>query len=184
MASKSQKTITVAVGSTNPVKIRAANQAFKAAFGNVNIISVEVPSGVRDQPLSRREGLKGALNRAIAAQKQTKADYGVGIEGSVHRLLGRYFTGSAVAIVNSKGVTSFGSSPAGLELPPLVARKMVNGKELGPVMDELLGIKDSKKKFGAVGKLTGGLVLRHQAYAMGIKIGLAKFVRPEFYREK
>ncbi|MBI3495369.1 inosine/xanthosine triphosphatase [Candidatus Berkelbacteria bacterium] len=181
MAAKHAKIIKVAVGSTSPVKIKAVKLAFHEAFGTIEVIAVETDSCVRPQPITRAEALTGATNRAKAALKQAQADFGVGIEGGVYRSRGLYFTAAPVVIIAKDGKIGVSASSP-LELPPIVARKVKRGGEVGPIMDELLGIADTKKKFGIIGYLTNGMVLRHIAYATAIKVALAKFVQPEFYK--
>ena len=74
----------IAVGSTNPVKIGSVREAFERAFGEVEVIGVEVSSGVSDQPWGEEETRLGARNRARAVlTKVVDAEYGVGLEGGV-----------------------------------------------------------------------------------------------------
>ncbi|MBI3260895.1 inosine/xanthosine triphosphatase [Candidatus Berkelbacteria bacterium] len=182
MAKQAQKIITVAIGSASSVKIRATQLAFTEAFGRVKVIAIETSSGVRDQPITRAEALEGATNRAKAALHKAHADFGVGIEGGVYRSKGRYFTAAPVVVLSHDGRIGISASNP-LELPPVVAAKVKRGGEVGPIMDELLGIADTKKKFGIIGYLTNGMVPRHIAYATALKVALAKFVKPEFYNK-
>ena len=176
-----KKSITVAIGSTSPVKIRATKLAFTEAFGTVKVIAVETSSEVRDQPITRAEALEGATNRAKAALQKTYADFGVGIEGGVYRSKGLYFTAAPVVVLAKDGRVGISASSP-LELPAVVARKVKRGGEVGPIMDKLLGIADTKKKLGIIGYLTNGMVPRHIAYATALKVALAKFVQPQFYK--
>ena len=56
----------IAVGSNNPVKLDAVRQAFSASgrFGTIEVTSRGVTSGVREQPISLDETLRGAIARA------------------------------------------------------------------------------------------------------------------------
>jgi len=56
----------VVVGSDNPVKIGAAKNVFKRFFSDVDVDGVKVDSRVSEQPLSREETKRGALNRCLA----------------------------------------------------------------------------------------------------------------------
>src|SRR4051794_21681079 len=71
----------IIIGSENPAK----NQAVKNAFhdGDFEFISMDIPSGVNDQPFSDEETIKGAINRAVHALKQGAGDIGIGLEGGV-----------------------------------------------------------------------------------------------------
>ncbi len=180
MAKQAKKIITVAIGSTSPVKLKATELAFTEAFGKVKVLAVETSSGVRDQPITRAEALEGATNRAKAALQKSHADFGVGIEGGVYHSKGRSFTAAPVVVLAKDGRIGISASSP-LELPPIVAKKVKRGGEVGPIMDELLGIADTKKNLGIIGYLTNGMVPRHIAYATALKVALAKFVKPDFY---
>ena len=61
----------VAVGSTNPAKIKAVKAAFQKVWPDKKWVveGVEVKSGVSDQPMSTSESIKGATNRAKRSLK-------------------------------------------------------------------------------------------------------------------
>lgn len=80
---KDQK-MKIVVSSENPVKISAVKKGFKAFYSEIEVESVLAGSGVSDQPLTDRETLLGARNRASEARKKIHdADFWVGIEGGV-----------------------------------------------------------------------------------------------------
>ena len=67
-------------------------------------------------------------------------------------------------------------------LPPVVVRRIKNGEELGPIMDELFQKKESKKKGGAVGLLTNGLISRDALYAQPLIMALIPFLQPQLWK--
>lgn len=83
------------------------------------------------------------------------------------------------AVVDRMGRMGLGGG-VNLLLPDVVARRVLAGEELGPAMDALSGIPDSKKKMGAVGILTNGLIDRQTAYEQIVKLALAPFLS-EYY---
>ncbi len=83
-------------------------------------------------------------------------------------------------LVAANGQEGIGGCPR-LPLPTPIARRILVGEELGPVMDDLVGQRDVKKKGGAVGVLTNGLVLRQEAFATAVAYAFAPFVAPHFY---
>jgi non-canonical (house-cleaning) NTP pyrophosphatase len=85
-----------------------------------------------------------------------------------------------VVAVDGQGREGVGGG-ARLPLPSSIARRVLAGAELGPVMDEILGQKNVKQKGGAVGALTAGLVLREDTFALAVAYALAPFVSPRFY---
>ncbi len=170
----------IAVGSTNPTKIAAVETIAKKFWPEAEIIALAVPSGVSEMPMSDDETITGARNRARAALQAADADLGFGLEGGVHPdKLGLLLQGW-VAVTDGNGRE--GVAGAGrLPLPPMIANRILAGEELGPLMDDLLGESNVKAKGGAVGALTGGLIPRGQAFALGVGYALAPFVAPEFY---
>jgi len=98
----------IVIASTNPVKIRAVEEAFKKVFEkDFEIDPVSAKSGVPDQPMSDKETLKGATNRVDNAMKEfPKANYWVGIEGGVEVIDNRLAT-FAWVVVKSKIPSSY-----------------------------------------------------------------------------
>jgi inosine/xanthosine triphosphatase len=171
----------IAVGSTNPVKIAAVQAVMTRAWPAVEIVSLDVPSGVSVMPFSDNECIMGARNRATAARVALDADLGVGLEGGVQpHTVGLMLVGWVV-IVASDGRAGVGGSPR-LPLPDSIASRILAGAELGPVMDDLLGEANIKQKGGAIGALTGGLVMRQEAFATAVAYALSPFVAPTFYQ--
>jgi non-canonical (house-cleaning) NTP pyrophosphatase len=60
----------VVVASLNPVKAGAVREAFDRQFpaARFELVLVNVPSGVDDQPMSDAETLRGARNRVANAR--------------------------------------------------------------------------------------------------------------------
>src|SRR4051794_41806688 len=79
----SQLSLSIAVGSLNPVKISAARSALKQAGFDFTLQGVAVPSGVAEQPIGLEESAQGARQRALNARAALAADWGVGMEGGV-----------------------------------------------------------------------------------------------------
>ena len=73
-----------AIGSTNPVKLAAAKAVICRLHGvHIDVVTVSVPSGVPAQPWGNRQTRRGAINRARAAQAETSATWGLGLEGGL-----------------------------------------------------------------------------------------------------
>jgi non-canonical (house-cleaning) NTP pyrophosphatase len=68
------------------------------------------------------------------------------------------------------------------ECSPSILEKLKRGKELGEVIDELAGRKDTKMQEGAVGLLTGGKVSRKDLYKHGVFMALIPFTASDFLR--
>ena len=172
---------TIAVGSTNPVKIGAVRAIVAPLAPDATITGVAVHSSVPDQPLGDEETMRGAVARADAARRVLEADLGIGIEGGVvAEPDGSMRTCAWAAVVDRAGRRGVGGSLA-MPLPADVARLIRGGMELGHAMDRLIGAHDTKRGAGAVGILTAGLVDRQRAYEVLVSYALAPFLTPELY---
>lgn len=173
----------VAVGSTNPVKVEAVAAVIRRVWPEAVVESVEVPSGVGEQPVGDADGRRGALNRARRAREARRADVGVGLEGAITETeMGPTTVGWCV-IVDAAGRMGVSSS-GHVRIPRPAARRALEGRELGLAMDELTGIRDVKRRMGAIGVLTDGLLDRRSAYEHAVKLALAPFLRPDLYAEE
>jgi len=171
---------TIAVGSTNPVKVAAVTQAVNQVWPHATITALAVASGVRPQPLSDAEAITGATNRAQRAQQASDADLGIGLEGNVdENAYGLFITGWA-AVVDRAGTVGIGGSGRFL-VPPAIAVVLRNGGELGALMDQLIGEENTKQRQGAVGILTGGLISRTAALESAVIFALTRFLNPHYY---
>ncbi len=175
--------MTVAVGSINPAKIAAAEQAVCSVWPDAQIIPVDVPSGVAEQPIGDDETIAGAINRARAARDATNADLGVGIEGGVIDTRYGMFVSGWSAVIDREERVGLGNSGHFL-LPDAIARNIRDGGELGPEMDRFTGLHDVKRNLGAVGIFTGGRITRTEALATGVLFALTRFIHPEFYNDE
>lgn len=172
--------IIVAVGSTNPVKVEAVRRIWTRAFAHAQMLAVDVPSGVSDQPIGEEETLAGAIQRARGAREAHGADFGVGIEAGVLLDGDRAWMMGYTAICAREGALSW-SRGIQVALPPGIAAALRAGRELGPIMDQLTGIQDNKKKGGAVGYLTDGLLDRTEALANMVAGAMPPHLHPELY---
>ncbi len=174
-------TRSIAVGSTNPVKLGAVRAVLGALAPSATIASVAVASTVPDQPFGDEETIRGAVARASAARAALGAELGVGIEGGVvEEADGSMRTCAWAAIVDGQGRSGVGGSLV-MTLPTEVAAMIRDGIELGVAMDRLVGASNTKHGRGAVGILTGGLVDRQRAYEVLVAYALAPFMVPKHY---
>lgn len=173
--------IKIAVGSENPVKIKAVKRALKKVYSHALFMSVAIESKVGSQPIGDREIQTGAINRAQAVLKKVGADLGVGLEGGVIKTRRGLMESAWCAIVSKKGELGLGGGMHFM-LPKIIGDKILAGGELGPIMDKLTGKKDIKKKGGAIAFLTQGLLTRTQAYTHLVKLASVKFLSPEVFK--
>lgn len=150
----------IAVGSNNPVKIKATKNVLEKIYDEVNVTGFDVDSGVPHQPFGKDETIQGAINRAKNAYSDD-FDLGIGIESGLmetpHSLTG-YIDLQWCAIFDGDKIT-LGVS-AGFEYPPLVIEEVLKGIEVGDVMDKVTGVDNLGQKTGAVSYLSKGMLDR------------------------
>jgi inosine/xanthosine triphosphatase len=169
-----------AVGSTNPAKVEAVRRTLALLAPGCELEALDVPSGVAAMPLSDRELRNGALTRARGALDGTTAEVGFGLEGGATLDGDRaWLTGQVVALTRDGrlGEAAWGR----MLLPPSVTPRLRAGEELGDVIDDLFGKKESKRRTGAIGLLTENAVTRTDAFAQLVAMACAPFLHLELY---
>jgi inosine/xanthosine triphosphatase len=169
----------IIVASTNPVKIQAALNGFRAMFPDTEFSAsgVSVPSGVSDQPMTSAETLQGAFNRARAARELSPdAIYWVGIEGGCEAEGDELSCFAWVVVLSGDTV---GKSRTGtFYLPVEVATLVHQGVELGIADDRVFGRANSKQQNGSVGLLTADVITRVEYYVHAVILALIPFANP------
>lgn len=174
---------TLVVASKNPVKANATLAGFRKMFPETEfqLQTVSVDSGVSHQPMTEKETLRGAENRAqSAAQMVPRADFWVGIEGGIEDLLDGMLA-YAWIVVLSAGPTGKGRT-GGFLLPEAVARLVREGTELGDANDTVFGRQNSKQQEGAIGLLTGKVMDRTELYEHAMVLALAPIKGAEYFQ--
>ena len=167
----------VAVASTNPAKINAVREAFALAFPDspCQITGFKTESGVAAQPMSAAETLRGADNRLVNLQLQTRADFYVAIEAGLDD--GMTFAWMRI----SDGQREGRARSASLQLPALAVERLQQGEELGDVMDDLFGTQNIKQAGGAIGLLTQHKLSRSSVYQQALLLALIPFLSPDWF---
>jgi inosine/xanthosine triphosphatase len=178
--------IAIFVGSTNPVKIKATHEAARQQWPDVEVVGMAIKSGISEQPLSDEETRQGALQRAQAALDSGLASYvsnnstakkdvvkmlGLGLEGGVFEYGDQLWNTVWAVVVDQEGKIAVANG-ARFSLPQVIANKIRQGEEMGPVMESLVGEMDIRSKQGMIGILTQGFITRTQEYASIAKMAL------------
>ena len=182
-------TIEVLVVSRNPVKIRAAQEAFSSFYENINLSNIEIseidPTGVhlKAQPFGEEETYETSRWRVKSAQDYKHGfDFYVGIEGGV---VLTPQNNPRIIVYSSIGNKSFIETVRGCEIP--LPRKfftqLLNSthSELGDLMTEISGIPNIKQKEGAVGILTQNVVTRFDILKQSVIMALIPFINPQYF---
>ncbi|MFQ5950856.1 MAG: inosine/xanthosine triphosphatase [Candidatus Geothermarchaeales archaeon] len=174
--------VKAAVGTANPLKVKAVKRGFSAFFEDAEVLGVEVDSGVATHPFAEAV-VEGAINRAVRTKRAARCEFGVGLEGGTQEFAGRIFNLGWAAVAGADGVIHVGST-GWWECPPSVYGELVRGRELGDVVDELTGRRDTKRKEGAVGVFTRGILTREDITAHSVVLALIPFLNEELYEKK
>ena len=178
-----QKLIKFIVGSKNPVKVNPSRTVIAELYPEyvVECAGIDAPSNVPDQPMNATETREGAINRVKYCQQHADANFYIAIEGGVDLLDDGPATFAYVVIAN-KEQQSVGRSAA-LPLPAPIYQSLLNGEELGPVMDKLFKTVNIKHKGGAIGLLTNGHATRESNYTQALTLAMAPFLYPDLYSQ-
>ena len=185
----------IAVGSTRKPKLAAVREAVDgmsdllAAETSIEIVGVEVESGVNHTPLSCEESMRGARQRAEWLQQVAKREakpwnYFVGLEGGI-AVIGdgerRVFLESWAYV--SDGTRGHFGRSAAVELPEALAEAVfVRGTELSIAIDQFAGEAGIRDAQGAWGVLSGNKITRQEAFRVALIAAFAPFFNRPMYR--
>ncbi|API90878.1 MULTISPECIES: DUF84 family protein [Virgibacillus] len=165
----------IVIGSMNKAKIQAVKEVFPEAV----IVTEDADSGVSAQPFSDEETRQGAINRALSCLDTQDATFGIGLEGGV------MFIGNQLYLCNW-GALAFSdqlytASGARIALPHEITEQLIQGRELGDVMDEFAKRKQVRQQEGAVGIFTSERISRRSMFRHVMELLRGQW---EFTKEK
>lgn len=172
--------MTIFVGSTNPVKINAVQQAAIDHWPDLKVQGFATKSGINEQPLTDEETRQGALNRAQGALAEgldtvtnpAKPILGIGLEGGVFTDDDQQMWSTVWAVVVDSDGKVFEANGARVKVPATVAQIISQGEEMGPILQKLTGVTDVRKKQGMFGVITNNFVNRTEEYSALAKMAL------------
>ena len=195
MAGEPEK-LFIAVGSTRKPKLGAAREAL-ASLGpllapqkQIEVVGVEVESGVSHTPVSREELMQGARQRAEVVRKLAKQfgepwQFFVGLEGGLDVIQEdgrrRVFLESWAYV--SDGHSGFFGRSGSIEVAEAVAEEVVDrGVELSVAIDRFAGEVGIRDAQGAWGVLSGNLISRQDSFRIAVIAAFAPFYNARMYR--
>lgn len=149
----------IAVGSSNPAKV----EAVRTIFNKDELVTLNVDSGVSEQPFSDEETIEGAVNRAKNCLNESDAELSIGLEGGVVDTKHGMFVCNWGALVTRENEV-FIAGGARVLLPESIAKRLRTGEELGPVMDDFTQSHNIRIKEGAIGIFTNNRVTRAEMF--------------------
>lgn len=173
----------ILIGTKNPGKITGAKIAFEQFFDNVEVMGINAPSGVSDQPINA-ETYNGAKNRVFNTKKFAEengidADFYVGIESGIVNFFDNWYITNFAVICDKNGYYSSGTS-ASFPVP----QKHVNSiqeKTLGHVMDSLFNESELRLSTGGIGLLTHEKITRIDLNTQAFTMALTQFVNGDVW---
>ncbi len=167
----------ITVGSTNQVKVGAVRDmiAQYSILAGAEVVGVNVPSGISEQPKSLEETVRGAMNRAKAAFSDSDLSFGIESGLMVVPYTCVIYDGTECHI----GISS------AFECPPKVV-ELVHGEGLD--LNQAFfkaGITDNPKigsANGAIGLLTKDRLTRGDYTKQAITMALIHLENPEMYK--
>lgn len=150
----------VAIGSTNGAKVNAVKTVAER-FG-FSVVAQPVSSGVSKQPRSDIETIQGARNRARNVLALAKSDIGIGLEGGITEIDGRWYICNWGVLIDKNGFECI-SSGGHFQLPSAFFIHLKNGKELREIV-HMYQDEPIHQTGGAISLLTNGNVTRQKMY--------------------
>lgn len=150
--------VRLAVGSANPVKVRAVEQEVARVIPTrLHVSGHAIASGVPEQP---RDGevLAGARNRARAARAADPAcDYAIGVEAGLVQMPGEaaYVEVQACTVLDRNGWETHGWGP-GFHYPPWVTERALRGEMVSDILGPVANDPRIGSTTGAIGYLSDG----------------------------
>lgn len=165
------------VASLNQNKINAV----KEVFPSYHVEGAACPSGVREQPMSLEEIIKGAINRAKGAFGD--CTYSVGIEDGISRVpqtMSGYMNFCCCAVFDGSRIY-LGLGPA-FEYPPECTKKVVEGSiTVSEAFLPVSGRPDIGYEQGIIGWLTGGRINRKDYTKQAVEMARIQIDNRELY---
>ncbi|MBD7935498.1 MULTISPECIES: DUF84 family protein [Cytobacillus] len=154
------------IGSKNPTKVQAVKNIF---IENSEVIAVDVASNVAKQPMTDQETIQGAINRAKGALYEGDGVIGIGLEGGVQQTdYGLFLCNWGALAV--EGHTPIVAGGARILLPDSIAQRLIEGEELGPVMDDFTNKNNIRSQEGAIGVFTANEINREEMFTHLVKL--------------
>ncbi|MFX0037155.1 MAG: inosine/xanthosine triphosphatase [Candidatus Hermodarchaeota archaeon] len=185
--------INVCVGSLNPTKIKAVEEALTKFFKNFRVYNIKVDSKVSNQPIGLKNIIKGAITRAKSSlnylinEKKIQNDiFGVGIEAGLAEVpytKSGFMDFQFCAIINEEKQISLGSGIT-FEYPKFVIDQILQekDKEIGEIIGKLAGNENLKNESGAISFLSKNVITRKEILKQAAICAMLPFINKELYQ--
>ena len=161
----------VVVGSTNQVKVSVVKEVLKET--NYEVISLDVPSGVSNQPFSDAETLEGATHRAKLCLSE--GEIAIGLEAGVEYLNDQLYLVNW-GVLKTQDNQTFYAGGTRLPLPKELIAPLEAGAELGDVIDDYSKRQNVRSNEGAIGILTADYYNRKENFCHIVRLLWGQYV--------
>jgi len=184
--------IKICVGSLNPTKINAVEQAFSKYFNLFQIFKLKVKSSIPNQPVGMDEIIKGAKYRAQMSLNYLKNDkklnddiFGIGIEAGLVEIPfanTNYMDFQFCVIMDEFEEITLGSGVA-FEYPPKIIDQITSNRnlEIGDVMGKLSNNPNLKNEGGAISFLSKNVLNRTDLLSQAVICALLPRINSKLY---
>ena len=188
----------IAIGSTRESKVEAAKEAWGifsakvelAPSGETHFVSFDVPTSSPNMPLTAKEVMQGAQDRADRLMLQLKkekaeADFYIGLESGFNVVDARgarrqVFLESWAYV--SDGYRGYFGHGGGIYVPPAISSQVMDrGIELGIVIDRFSQQNDVRSAQGTWGVLTRDILNRQHSFVVALIAAFAPFYNAAAY---
>lgn len=129
--------IKIAIGTTSRYKINAIRKTLHEVDFEFESNSVDVDSGISEQPLNLGETKQGSINRAKAAiSKVNDCDFGLGVEFG-YEPINESFHMICWASIATKNGEIFSEHSSSLQLPKKLHHALLDGKDISDNLIEI-----------------------------------------------
>ncbi len=185
--------LNVCVGSLNPTKVRAVEEALTKFFKIFKVYNIKTDSKVSNQPIGLKNIIKGAINRAKSSlnylmnEKKIRNNiFGVGIEAGLAEVpytKTGFMDFQFCAIINGEKQISLGSGIA-FEYPKFVIDQILQekDKEIGEIIGKLAGNENLKNESGAISFLSKNVITRKEILKEAVICAMLPFINKELYQ--
>ncbi len=174
---------TIGVGTTNKTKIGAVISAIRMYedLAKANIHPIKANSGVRKQPITIAEIIRGAKNRAKNSLGAN--DIGIGIESGIYRVPSVAYMECTFCVIYDGKDYAYGQSPA-FKLPQRMVELVIErGYDLNQAFKEI-GMTDDPEigaDQGVIGALTNSRIDRMRYTEQAVIMALIQLEHGELY---
>ncbi|MEM3882876.1 MAG: inosine/xanthosine triphosphatase [Candidatus Methanomethyliaceae archaeon] len=174
----------VAVGTSNPVKVKAVENVFSKFF-RVTVVMRRVTPKAPPQPIGLDATIEGAISRARGAlDADPNAEFGVGIEAGIipiPQTLSGYMDQQFAAVVDRSGRVTLGGGPS-FEYPRFLVNRVLDERiEVNKVMAELTGEPFLGHKEGTIGYFSKGALNRTTLTEFAVLMALIPRLNEDLY---